>query len=80
MRRSAAPSLRVDMKRARFLPEIMKTNPLIDKENASQFLTETSNVPNVSYSRANLAQFGKLAMKPWQTTSHENYLNSFSWF
>lgn len=51
MRRSAAPSLRVDMKRARFLPEIMKTNAFIDKENASESVTATNNVPNVSCSQ-----------------------------
>lgn len=58
MRRSAAPSLRVDMKRARFLPEIMKTNAFIDKENAEENASEsviaTNNVPNVSYSQAYL--------------------------
>lgn len=48
MRRSAAPSFRADIKRARFMPQIMKTNPFIGKENSSESQTEINNVPNVS--------------------------------
>lgn len=36
------------------MPQIMKTNPFIGKENASESQIDIKNLPNVSYSQANL--------------------------